>query len=67
MQNENLTYEEMLAELQSIRQSIEDNTVSVDELAHKVSRAYTLIELCKNRLRSTGQQISQIINDNTND
>jgi exodeoxyribonuclease VII small subunit len=56
-----LTYESAYAELQEIAIAIENETISVDQLAEKLKRAAQLIEFCQSRLRSTEQEVNKII------
>lgn len=56
-----LTYESAYAELQQIAADIENETITVDQLAEKVKRAALLIEYCQTRLRSTESEVSKII------
>lgn len=57
----NLTYEEAYRELQKITEDIENETVSVDDLAGKVKRASELIRLCQDKLKSAETEVSNII------
>ncbi len=59
--DQNLTYEEAYAELKKIASAIESESVSVDELAVKVKRASFLINYCQTKLRSTEQEVNNII------
>lgn len=58
---ENLTYEQAYAELKKIASEIETESVSVDVLAEKVKRAAQLITFCQTKLRSTEQEVNNII------
>lgn len=58
---EALTYEAAYEELKEIAADIEAETVSVDVLAEKLKRASFLLEFCKARLKSTEQEVSNII------
>jgi exodeoxyribonuclease VII small subunit len=58
---ENLTYESAYNELRQIAKEIENETVSVDVLAHKVKRASELITFCQQRLKSTESEVNKII------
>jgi exodeoxyribonuclease VII small subunit len=58
---EALTYEAAYEELKEIAADIEAETVSVDILAEKLKRASFLLEFCKTRLKSTEQEVSNII------
>ena len=57
----NMNYETAYAELQQITRDIESEAVSVDVLAEKVKRASELIEFCQSKLRSTEQEVNNII------
>ena len=57
----NLTYETAYAELQQIAAEIENESVSVDVLAEKVKRASELITFCQTKLRSTEQEVNNLI------
>ena len=59
---EKQTYESAWTELNTISKEIENETISVDELAAKVKRASELIEFCQTKLKSTEEEVSKIIN-----
>jgi exodeoxyribonuclease VII small subunit len=61
MKKEALTYEAAYEELKEIAADIEAETVSVDVLAEKLKRASFLLEFCKAKLKSTEQEVSNII------
>lgn len=56
-----LTYEAAAKELALIAKEMEDETISVDELAAKVKRASELIEFCQAKLKSTEAEVAKII------
>jgi len=56
-----LTYEAAYAELQEIVTALENETISVDELAIKVKRATQLVEFCQQKLKSTEAELDKII------
>ena len=58
---QNLTYEAAYAELKKIASEIETESISVDVLAEKVKRAAQLITYCQTKLRSTEQEVNNII------
>jgi exodeoxyribonuclease VII small subunit len=60
-EKETLNYETAYEELRLITQSIENETISVDELSTKVKRAAVLIQFCQDRLRSTELEVNKII------
>jgi len=61
MMEENLTYEAAWSELTAISKEIENETISVDELATKVKRASELIAFCQGRLKATETEVGRII------
>lgn len=61
MENNTLTYELAYGELRKIAAEIENESVSVDVLAEKVKRAAELIDFCQQKLRSTEQDVNNII------
>lgn len=56
-----LTYETAFKELAAIAKEIENETISVDELAIKVKRAAELITFCQAKLKSTETEVNKII------
>lgn len=61
MMENTLTYEAAAKELALIAKEMEEETISVDELATKVKRASELIEFCQAKLKSTEAEVSKII------
>lgn len=57
----NLTYESAYKELAEIAHEIETESISVDVLAEKVKRASDLITFCQTKLRSTEEEVVNII------
>lgn len=55
------SYEAAYSELKKIAAEIENESVSVDVLAAKVKRASELITYCQDKLRSTEQEVNNII------
>lgn len=58
---QNLTYETAYQELEMIYNQVNNEQVSIDELATKVKRAAVLINFCQEKLRSTEAEISGIL------
>jgi exodeoxyribonuclease VII small subunit len=56
-----LTYESAFEELQQIAAAIENETITVDQLAEKLKRAATLINFCQSQLRATESEVGKII------
>lgn len=61
MTEQNLTYEQAYTELQDIAKAIEEETISVDELAAKISRAAELSAYCQSKLRATEESVNRIL------
>lgn len=59
--NEELSYEQAYNELQAIIGSIENDAVSIDDLAQKVKRAGELVHFCRMRLRTAEGEINSLI------
>jgi exodeoxyribonuclease VII small subunit len=57
----NLTYDDAFIELQNISAEIDSESVSVDVLAEKVKRASFLIQYCQSKLKSTEEEVNNII------
>jgi len=55
------TYEEAYKELTEIASEIENDTISVDQLAQKVKRASELIKICQSKLREAETEVNNII------
>ena len=61
MADERPTYESAYAELESIMSALQQDQVSVDELAAKVERAAQLIAYCSEKLRHTEARVEQVV------
>ncbi len=62
-----LTYSLALEELETIIQEIEHEEINIDDLSLKVKRASILLQFCKETLRSTEQDIQEILNQMENE
>lgn len=62
MMEETITYDQAYKELEAIARDIENESISVDELAVKVKRAAELISLCEVKLKSAEIEVNNIIN-----
>ena len=58
---EDLNYDEALVELQAILSSLQDETLSIDELTTSIKRASELLQSCNSRLRTTQKDVEEII------
>jgi exodeoxyribonuclease VII small subunit len=57
------SYSKDLTELEAIVSQIEEEEISVDELSEKVKRAAQLIKNCKQLLRTTEEEVAQILKE----
>lgn len=58
-----INYTEAFEELQHIVSEIEDGQITVDELSEKVKRAAVLIKICRAKLQSTEEDVTEILKD----
>ena len=62
MKNE-ITYTAAFEELKEIVDQLENDSISVDELAEKMKRATELMKICKDKLTKTEEEINKTISD----
>ena len=60
---EELTYNEALAELEGILASLRSDNCDVDTLAERTKRAATLLTECRNRLTRTEKELEKVLAD----
>ena len=58
--DENIKYEEALAQLETIVRKMEANEYDIDELAAQLKTAQRLIAFCKNKLTMTEAELLKI-------
>ena len=58
--NEELKYEEALAQLETIVRKMESNEFDIDELAVQLKTAQRLIQFCRDKLTKTEAEIQKI-------
>ena len=63
--NENIKYEEALAQLETIVRKMEQNEYDIDELAAQLKTAQQLIKFCKEKLTKTEEELQKINADVT--
>jgi exodeoxyribonuclease VII small subunit len=61
MTKEKINYDAAVGEIEEILEKIEEGDLGVDELAEKVNRVTLLLKICRDRLRSTEEQINKIL------
>ena len=58
--NNEMKYEEALAQLESIVRKMESNELNIDEIAVQLKTAQRLIKFCKDKLTHTEQELQNI-------
>lgn len=58
---ENIKYKEAINEIETILREIDSSNVDIDLLSDKVKRVQVLIELCKDKLFKTEEEIQKIL------
>jgi len=58
--NEEIKYEEALAQLETIVRKMEQNEYDIDELAAQLKTAQRLIKFCKDKLTKTEEELQKI-------
>lgn len=57
---ENIKYEEALAQLETIVRKMEQNEYDIDELAAQLKTAQRLIKFCKDKLTKTEEELKSV-------
>ena len=57
---ENMKYEEAMAQIETIVHKMENNELDIDELAAQLKIAQRLIKFCKDKLTKTEEELSKI-------
>lgn len=65
MEQKKITYSEATAELENILQRLRSGELGVDELTAATTRAKALIEICRQQLTVTKQELDTIIDNTT--
>ena len=55
--NENLKYEEAMAQLEAIVHKMESNDLDIDEIAAQLKTAQRLIKFCRDKLTKTESEL----------
>ena len=58
-----ISYDQTLEELQIILSELENEEISIDDLAIKIKRAGELVLFCKEKLRNTEADIQDVLKD----
>ena len=62
--NEEVKYEEALAQIETIVRKMEANEYDIDELAAQLKTAQRLIKFCKDKLTKTEEELKSLESDN---
>ena len=63
MSKKPVKYRQAIDELNEILESLQEESVDVDELSAKVKRATELIALCKDKIQKTEFEVKKILKD----
>lgn len=58
---ENITYSQAVAELESIVAKMQSDTCDIDSLAGYTTRALALLKLCKEKLHKTDEEVKECL------
>ena len=61
--SDKINYTTAFSELQAIVAEIEQGSISVDQLSEKVKKAVQLIQICKDKLTSTEEDVNAILKE----
>ncbi|MBK7408767.1 MAG: exodeoxyribonuclease VII small subunit [Saprospirales bacterium] len=56
-----MTYDQALAELRNILQQLQEGQIGMEEMSNKVKRAAELVQLCKEKLRNTEEEVEKLL------
>ncbi len=62
--NEDIKYEEALAQLETIVRKMESNELNIDEIAAQLKTAQRLIKFCRDKLTKTEEELKNIQAEN---
>lgn len=63
MADNNMKYEDAMKRLEELVQQMESGDVSIDSLTQKLKEAKQLIQLCKDKLTKTEEEIKKVQSD----
>ena len=63
MADKNMKYEDAMKRLEELVQQMESGDVSIDSLTQKLKEAKQLIQLCKDKLTKTEEEIKKVQGD----
>ncbi len=66
MQNEEMTYEQAMARLDTIAREMETNQTGIDEMASRLQEAHKLVEYCREKLLQAEKNCKSLLNSGEN-
>ena len=63
MNKKTLSYNDAIAEIESIIEKIESDELDVDELTKNVKRVAELLNFCKKKLKNTEEEVQNILKE----
>ena len=63
MNTNNLTYEEAIQQVELLIAQIENNEVSMDDLAEKIRLASEYLHFCKEKLHKVNEEIEKVLKE----
>ena len=63
MAKQEISYTEAMAEIEKIMTKLRSESIDVDTLTTEVKRASELIEMCKQRLHTTEEEVRKLFNN----
>lgn len=63
MNTNNLTYEEAIQQVELLIAQIENNEISIDDLAEKIRLASEYLSFCKEKLHKVNEEIEKVLKE----
>ncbi len=63
MAKKTIKYQDAINQIEEILAKIENKELDVDELAENVKKVSALINICKDKLHKTEEEVEQILNE----
>jgi len=62
-----MTYEEAIAQLETLARQAEDGTLPIDQLAAKLKDAQQLMKFCQEKLTAAEEEVQKLLNASKTD
>lgn len=63
MPKKKMSYNEAIAEIEEILERMESEELDVDELSEKVKRVSELVRFCRNKLKTTEEEVEMVLKE----